>query len=244
MYRGQHGRNARRSWRPPTVPDRPREPLRWRTFRSGSNTCTMMHGRRGDAGAGDGRGAGRRPRRARGRRAVVRRAGPGDRSAAGGLQSRWRGRPCLRQGGGRRVLVGRAGHRRPAARRGRAAHRLPAGDARRARGTHRDHADPWPAGPTAAWNLQRLSARCHRAKHAGWRVDRHRDGSVTWHSPLGRTYRRPSPHAPPPQVDLHAELPPRRPRAAVVRRPLVLTAPAPPPSPPSEHPVLPDDPPF
>ena len=112
--------------------------------------------------------------------------------------------------------------------------------------THRDHADPWPAGPTAAWNLQRLSARCHRAKHTGWRVDRHRDGSVTWHSPLGRTYRRPSPHAPPPQVDLHAQPPPRRPPTALVRRPVVLTAavPARPPSPPPEPSVLPDDPPF
>ena len=86
--------------------------------------------------------------------------------------------------------------------------------------THRDHAEPWPTGPTAAWNLQRLSARCHRAKHAGWTLQRHPDGSVTWHSPLGRTYHRPSPHGPPPEVDLHQATPPRRP------------------------PPLPDDPPF
>ena len=77
--------------------------------------------------------------------------------------------------------------------------------------THRDHADPWPAGPTAAWNLQRLSARCHRAKHAGWTQQRHPDGSVTWRSPLGRTYHRPSPHHPPPKVDLTRPSPPVRP---------------------------------
>ncbi len=86
--------------------------------------------------------------------------------------------------------------------------------------THRDHADPWPIGPTAAWNLQRLSARCHRAKHAGWHVRGHDDGSATWSSPLGRTYRRPSPHSAPPAVDLTADPPPRRP---------------PPPPPPADH---------
>ena len=110
--------------------------------------------------------------------------------------------------------------------------------------THRDHAEPWPVGPTAAWNLQRLSARCHRAKHAGWTVDRHRDGSTTWHSPLGRTYLRPSPHAPPPVVDLRAA-PPRRACPPPVPRPLgTAVAPARPPTRPNEHPPLPDDPPF
>jgi hypothetical protein len=41
---------------------------------------------------------------------------------------------------------------------------------------------------------------------------RHLDGSTTWTSPVGRSYHRPSPHEPPPHVDLHAELPPVRPR--------------------------------
>ena len=45
---------------------------------------------------------------------------------------------------------------------------------------------------------------------------RHPDGSTTWTSPVGRTYDRPSPHEPPPHVDLHVdlhgELPPVRPR--------------------------------
>ena len=113
--------------------------------------------------------------------------------------------------------------------------------------THRDHAEPWPAGPTAAWNLQRLSARCHRAKHTGWRLDRHPDGSVTWHSPLGRTYHRPSPHHRPPEVDLHAD-PPRLRPPPVRGRPLTAHDVQPPrsgrdagPPPPS---ALPDDPPF
>ena len=78
--------------------------------------------------------------------------------------------------------------------------------------THRDHLEPYPAGPTCAANLGRLSPRCHRAKHADWLLVRHPDGSTTWTSPVGRTYDRPSPHEPPPHVDLHGELPPVRPR--------------------------------
>ena len=116
--------------------------------------------------------------------------------------------------------------------------------------THRDHAEPWPAGPTAAWNLQRLSARCHRAKHAGWQVDRHDDGSTTWHSPLGRTYRRASPRARPPQVDLHAPSPPRRPPSVPTRflDEVDLRIRPRPPDPPRRTPpdvplLVPDDPP-
>jgi hypothetical protein len=115
--------------------------------------------------------------------------------------------------------------------------------------THRDHAEPWPTGPTAAWNLQRLSARCHRAKHAGWRVDRHDDGSATWHSPLGRTYRRPSPHSRPPTVDLATASPPRRPPpepARLLSEADLRVRPRPP-DPPHQtppHALVPDDPPF
>ena len=76
---------------------------------------------------------------------------------------------------------------------------------------HRDHLQPWPEGPTAAWNLGPLSARCHAAKHTNWILVRHPDGSITWTSPLGRTYTRPSPHAPPPRVDPDAQPPPLRP---------------------------------
>ena len=77
--------------------------------------------------------------------------------------------------------------------------------------TDRDHLQPWPEGPTAERNLGRLSRRCHRAKHHGWTLVRHGDGSSTWTSPLGRTYDRPGPHAPPPRVDLWADPPPPRP---------------------------------
>ena len=111
--------------------------------------------------------------------------------------------------------------------------------------THRDHAEPWPTGPTAAWNLQRLSARCHRAKHTGWtrrpapRRQHHLAQPPRPHLPAT------VPHAPPPQVDLHTEPPPRRARPAPTPPPPVMpTAPTPPPTPPPEHPVLPDDPPF
>ena len=82
--------------------------------------------------------------------------------------------------------------------------------------TDRDHLLPYPEGPTSARNLGRLSRRCHRAKHSGWRLERHADGSTTWTSPLGRTSHRPSPHQPPPQVDLHQRSPRRR-RPAVGR---------------------------
>ncbi len=51
--------------------------------------------------------------------------------------------------------------------------------------THRDHLIPWPEGPTAAWNLGLLSARCHAAKHTDWALVRHLDGSTTWTSPSG-----------------------------------------------------------
>ena len=59
---------------------------------------------------------------------------------------------------------------------------------------HLDHETAYPTGPTAAWNLSAKSARCHRAKHAGWTVTRHgpgpQHGEVTWTSPLGHSYTR------------------------------------------------------
>jgi hypothetical protein len=77
----------------------------------------------------------------------------------------------------------------------------------------RDHLDPWPNGPTNAANLGLASPRCHSAKHHGWTLVRHPDGSVTWHSTLHRRYDRPGPWNPPPRVDLRADPPPlRRPR--------------------------------
>ena len=92
--------------------------------------------------------------------------------------------------------------------------------------THRDHLVPHPTGPTSARNLGRHSPRCHRAKHTGWTLVRHPDGSTTWTSPLGRTYTRPSPHDPPPHVDLTDPPPPHRPHppaAAPARDDRLLT---------------------
>jgi Domain of unknown function (DUF222) len=82
--------------------------------------------------------------------------------------------------------------------------------------TDRDHIQPWPEGPTAAWNLVVRSRRCHRAKHTGWTAEQLPDGSTTWTSPLGRTYHRPSPHAPPTPLADHAALPPPRETSATV----------------------------
>jgi hypothetical protein len=96
----------------------------------------------------------------------------------------------------------------------------------------RDHLDPWPAGPTSARNLGLASPRCHSAKHHGWTLVRHPDGSVTWRSPLHRRYDRPGPWNPPPQVDLWAEPPPPRPR------------PQPPPAVDDECPWRPQSPPM
>ncbi len=104
-----------------------------------------------------------------------------------------------------------------------------------------DHLVPYPAGPTSAGNLGPESRRCHRAKHSGWTVVRHLDGSVTWISPLGRSYRRPPPWDPPPAVGPQST-PPQpyavvhwQPRAA---RAVCAAAATPPPR------ALPDDPPF
>jgi hypothetical protein len=66
---------------------------------------------------------------------------------------------------------------------------------------HLDHEKEWPEGPTAAWNLNPKSPRCHRAKHHGWTVERHADGSQTWTSPTGRVYGKRSPWSPPPRVE-------------------------------------------
>lgn len=52
-----------------------------------------------------------------------------------------------------------------------------------------DHVDPYPDGPTAAWNLQCLCRHHHRAKHeGGWAVSMTSEGVCTWTSPSGRRY--------------------------------------------------------
>jgi hypothetical protein len=54
-----------------------------------------------------------------------------------------------------------------------------------------DHQTRYPEGPTAVWNLNPKSSRCHHAKHHGWTTTHHPDGSTTWQSPLGHAYTRP-----------------------------------------------------
>ncbi|MDQ3503106.1 MAG: HNH endonuclease [Actinomycetota bacterium] len=116
--------------------------------------------------------------------------------------------------------------------------------------THRDHHVPYPDGPTAAWNLGLLSERCHAAKHHGWTLVRHPDGSTTWTSPLGRSYHRPSPHRRPPRISRDTEPPPLRPPPkGEVPRWVTAAEPAPPVPPQDEGeagptPEPPDEPPF
>lgn len=105
---------------------------------------------------------------------------------------------------------------------------------------HRDHLVPHPDGPTAVGNLGLKSERCHAAEHHGWTMVRHLDGSVTWTSPLGRTYRRPSPHTPPPPATSRRLVRPSpAPQLADDDEPEPPAAPAP--RPPTG---LPDEPPF
>ncbi|MDT7571297.1 MAG: hypothetical protein QOE05_1471 [Actinomycetota bacterium] len=106
----------------------------------------------------------------------------------------------------------------------------------------RDHLVAYPQGPTAVGNLGLKSPRCHGAKHNGWTMVRHPDGSVTWTSPLGRTYSRPSPHVPLPLV-LPPENGPRAPRREWVRADDPDPLPETPPPPPAST-TLPDEPPF
>ena len=61
-----------------------------------------------------------------------------------------------------------------------------------------DHVLEHPDGPTAEWNLEDKSRRCHGAKHHGWTATRHPDGSTDWLSPTGRTYTSRSAWQPPP----------------------------------------------
>lgn len=56
-----------------------------------------------------------------------------------------------------------------------------------------EHWTRHPFGPTAAVNVAPVSRRCHNAKtYGGWAFTPHPDGSVTWTSPLGRSWVRES----------------------------------------------------
>ncbi|MBB3601322.1 hypothetical protein FHT40_000955 [Mycolicibacterium sp. BK556] len=54
-----------------------------------------------------------------------------------------------------------------------------------------DHTIPWPWGPTHASNLACKCRKHHLLKTfwAGWGDEQHPDGTITWTSPMGRTYR-------------------------------------------------------
>ena len=69
-----------------------------------------------------------------------------------------------------------------------------------ARRAQLDHDDPWPAGPTAAWNLAARGARTHQLKHYGWTPLRTSTGT-TWISPTGQTVEVPRHTDPPPGID-------------------------------------------
>ena len=47
------------------------------------------------------------------------------------------------------------------------------------------------------WNLGPCCRRHHRVKQCGWTKTRHRNGSLTWTSPTGRTWLSPAQHDPP-----------------------------------------------
>jgi hypothetical protein len=52
-----------------------------------------------------------------------------------------------------------------------------------------DHAIRYPDGPTADHNLSCLCRWCHIRKHqAGWHLELHPNGDITWTSPTGHKY--------------------------------------------------------
>ena len=82
------------------------------------------------------------------------------------------------------------------------------GDAASARRCDRDHRLPHPLGATAAWNLQNLSRRWHRAKHHGWDSVLESDGTIRWTSPTRGVYRRRPKRTVPPKIPPGKTLPP------------------------------------
>jgi len=63
-----------------------------------------------------------------------------------------------------------------------------------------DHNEPWPAGPTAAWNLSLRGQRTHAHKHNGWTPLPTPTGTL-WISPAGQTVLMPRHTSPPPGID-------------------------------------------
>lgn len=83
------------------------------------------------------------------------------------------------------------------------------GSAVSTRRTDRDHRLRWPLGRTDDRNLQNLSRRWHRAKHAGFRPLLLPDGTIRWTSPItGRSYDRRPRRTRPPKIPPGTSLPP------------------------------------
>ncbi|MCA1721741.1 MAG: hypothetical protein LC779_11795 [Actinobacteria bacterium] len=69
-----------------------------------------------------------------------------------------------------------------------------------------DHERPYPAGPTAAWNLVARAQRTHLLKHRGWTPWRLAT-STLWFSPAGQIVEVEHQPGPPPDIAPDAELP-------------------------------------
>jgi hypothetical protein len=82
----------------------------------------------------------------------------------------------------------------------------PTGTRVRAEACDKDHEKPYPAGPTAAWNLKDRARRTHLLKHNGWIPLRTAD-STLWFSPAGQIVEVPHHTGPPPDLDEDAYLP-------------------------------------
>jgi hypothetical protein len=76
----------------------------------------------------------------------------------------------------------------------------PTGTTRRASACELDHDQPWPAGPTAAWNLAARATRTHQLKHHGWTPLR-TPTSTFWFTPAGQVIEVPRHLQPPPGID-------------------------------------------
>lgn len=63
-----------------------------------------------------------------------------------------------------------------------------------------DHDDPWPTGPTAAWNLVARGQRTHLLKHNGWTPLRTATSTI-WISPAGQTVETDRTSQAPPGID-------------------------------------------
>jgi hypothetical protein len=73
-----------------------------------------------------------------------------------------------------------------------------------------DHTEPYPDGPTAAWNLAARSRRTHQLKHYGWTPIRTTTGTL-WTSPAGQLIDVPRHTSPPPGPDRDPRLRPHLP---------------------------------